>query len=103
MRLTRAGQSTAEYAVLFALIVGAAIAVQQFVRVRLQGAVKGAADTYVSTIQGTGGTSTGITVTPWSPDRNVTGSSKSDENMTSATQGSVTSTSGGQTTQRVGP
>lgn len=42
----RAGQSTAEYAVLFGIVIGAAIAMQQFVKTRLQGAVKVQADAY---------------------------------------------------------
>ena len=39
-------QSTAEYAVLFAIVIGAAIAMQQYVGGRLKGAVKDRADQY---------------------------------------------------------
>ena len=98
MTWARRGQSTAEYAVLFAVIVGAAIAVQQYIRFRIQGAVKGATDNYVTAVQSS---NSGITVTPWNPDRNVTGSSESDQTMTTATQGATESLSKGTTTQAV--
>ena len=100
MRLMRGrnGQSTAEYAVLFALIIGSAIAVQQYVKFRLQGAVKGATDAYTTTIESQ---NSGLTVTPWSPTREVTGSNKSDSQMENASKGVVNSVGGGQTTQAV--
>ena len=46
MRKTRRGQSTAEYAVLFAIVIGAAIAMQQYVGSRLRGAISKQADAY---------------------------------------------------------
>lgn len=48
------GQSTAEYAVLFAIVIGAAIAMQQYVKGRLQSAVKVQADAYETAAKITG-------------------------------------------------
>ena len=41
---SKKGQGMAEYAVLLAIVIGAAIAAQQFIKGRLQGADAGAAD-----------------------------------------------------------
>ena len=51
---SRKGQSTAEYAVLFAIVIGAAIGIQQYVKTRLQGAVQGASDGYMNAVNGGG-------------------------------------------------
>ena len=54
MRLIRArnGQSTAEYAILFAIVIGAAIAMQQYVKTRLQGAMQKHANDYFTESEG---------------------------------------------------
>ena len=53
-RLIRArrGQSTAEYAVLFGIVIGAAIAMQQYVKTRLQGAIQKQAAAYQTAAEG---------------------------------------------------
>lgn len=88
MRRTRSGrgQSTAEYAVLFAIVIGAAIAMQQYVKGRLQGAIANQADGYLASV-GTG-------LVPFDDPNRVTNSnSASDLLMTNATAGTVNLTS----------
>ena len=81
---TRQGQSMAEYAILFAIVIGAAIAMQQYVKSRLQGAVHGATDGYTAAAS-----SGGFSAAPFEPIRTTnTGSSQTDGlTMTSATTG----------------
>ena len=47
---TKKGQSMAEYAILFAIVIGAAIAMQQYVKSRLQGGIRAGADGYITAI-----------------------------------------------------
>jgi len=47
--LSKRGQSTGEYAILFAIVLGAVFAVQNFVRHNIAGTLKDSADTYIST------------------------------------------------------
>lgn len=54
IKLGRRGQSTAEYAILFGLVVGALVAMQVYIRRGLQGRVKDAVD-----FTGSGGTVAG--------------------------------------------
>jgi hypothetical protein len=89
MRLIRRGQSTAEYAVLFAIVIGAAIAMQQYVKQRLQGATKKFADEYVTAAQNPA---------KFEPTRETTSSSKSILTMTTAKAGTASIKSGSDTT-----
>lgn len=73
------GQSTAEYAVLFAIVIGAAIAMQQFVKARLQGAIEKRATEYANSADS--GT--------FEPAREVSSQSAVDLTMESATEGDV--------------
>ena len=95
------GQSTAEYAILFAIVIGAAIAMQQYVSARLRGAVRGYANQYTEAA-GTGEAIDGLTdpdVSPFGgdPSRQTTSTSAADTVMTTATQGTVLSRSGSRT------
>ena len=89
MRFLRAkhGQSMAEYAILFAIVIGAAIAMQQYVKSRLQGAVHGAANAYTAAV--TGGN---INALAFEPARTVNTSSNQSDflSMTSASAGNRT-------------
>ena len=93
MRLIRSrkGQSTAEYAVLFAIVIGAAIGIQQYVKTRLQGAVSTAADAYVNAVN-TGN----LTWNRFEPNRLSTSQQGTDTVMNGSKSGTVTSLSGGQ-------
>ena len=86
------GQSLAEYAVLFAIVIGAAIAMQQYVKARLQGAIAGTADGYMNQAAGLGGFG------PIEPDRTTTSTSDTNLAMGSATTGTVDIDSKSQTT-----
>ncbi len=95
------GQSTAEYAILFAIVIGAAIAMQQYVSSRLRGAVRGYADQYTQAA-GTGAPVANLPpadVTPFGgdPGRTTNSGSASDTEMTTATSGTVLQSSGSQT------
>ena len=81
MRRKRAGQSTAEYAVLFAIVIGAAIAMQQYVKSRLQGAMAFRANNYLTISGGA----------VFEPNRTVNTSSNASSGMTmqSAHQGTI--------------
>lgn len=87
------GQSTAEYAVLFAIVIGAAIAMQAYVKSRLQGAMAGTSDTYANAAQGLGGYFT------YEPNRTTASQSASNMTMASAKAGTVTIDSNSQSTQ----
>ena len=91
MRLIRArkGQSMAEYAVLFAIVIGAAVAMQQYVKGRLQGSVKAYADKYVTDAKGGG-----VSIASYDPNRYTKSSSGTDLEFNNAKKGQVTSTSG---------
>ena len=89
MRLirTRRGQGTAEYAILFAIVIGAAIAMQQYVKARLQGAVQFQANAY-QTANGSG---------LFEPDRNSNSTASSGAAMTNVKAGTISSNSNGTT------
>ena len=70
-----------EYAILFAIVLGAAIAMQQFVKARLQGAIKRGADDYMNTV--------GSNVAAYEPDRKTDSQSTSNLTMQSAKTGKV--------------
>ena len=80
---SRRGQGMAEYAILFAIVLGAAIAMQYFVRTRLQGAIAGTAGEYETQAGALGGLAT------YEPDRKSTSSSQSSMNFTTAKAGTV--------------
>jgi len=86
-------QSTAEYAVLFAIVIGAAIGVQQLVKGRLQSAVKLQADAYTTAAK--------ITATDTGEDVNRKTHSKSGVNldMKTSREGAVKIDSSSVTTQ----
>lgn len=92
---TQRGQSMAEYAILFAIVIGAAIAMQAYVKKRLQGGIQGAADNYLTAF----GATAGFAVAPFEPIRTVdTTSANTDNlNMTSSSTGTRTLTSTGLT------
>lgn len=101
MRLiTRRGQSTAEYAVLIAVAVGAIVAMQIYVKRGIQGKVKGAMDHFTS--QGTAETGTIAQYEPYtaSSDYNVVQGRSAVETM--AVGGSVARTGISETTTRTG-
>ncbi len=53
MKLLRnRGQSTGEYAILFAIVLGAVIAMQNYVRNRIAGGIQSRANTYMTTVGG---------------------------------------------------
>lgn len=95
MRLIRSrkGQSTAEYAVLFAIVISAAIGIQQYVKTRLQGAATTAADAYVAAVNHKDG---GLTWKRFEPNRLSTSQQGSDVVMNGSKSGVVTSQAGGQ-------
>ena len=80
---SRRGQSMGEYAILFAIVLGAAIAMQQYVKARLQGATAGTADGYMAAAGGLGGYGT------FEPDRVSDSKSETTLAMTSAKTGAV--------------
>ena len=81
---TRRGQGTAEYAILFAIVIGAAIAMQQYVKSRLQGAVHVQADAYQAASGGD---------TFDDPGRKSDSTSQSSMNMTDVKSGEISSNS----------
>lgn len=87
--LNRRAQSTGEYAILFAIVLGAVIAMQNYVRNRIAGTLQGAADTYQNT---TGGGT--VTMT-----RSSDSLSASQADMTSASSGVFRSDSDSQQIQ----
>ncbi len=92
MRMLRSarGQSTAEYAVLFAIVIGAAVAMQQYVKTRLQASVKKYTDEY-ATAAALGN------ATKFDPTRLTKSASATDQIFTTARDGIVESTSGSET------
>ena len=86
--LTRQGQSTGEYAILFAIVLGGVVAMQSFVRSRISGAIQGEAVAY-ETVLGHGTTS--IT-------RSAVSSSDSTADMIAADVGVFETGSVGETT-----
>lgn len=92
MRLMRAskGQTMAEYAVLFAIVIGAAIAMQQYVKSRLQGGIHTHADAYIAAAGGA----------EFEPERTTDSAvdSTSGLSMSSATSGTVSLTSNSNST-----
>ncbi len=47
---TKHGQSMAEYAILFAMVIGAAVAMQQYIKSRLQAGTRAGADGYITAL-----------------------------------------------------
>ncbi len=76
----------AEYAILFAIVIGAAIAMQQYIKSRLQGTMRGASDNYVDAISATAGFATSG---PFEPTRTVDSTSTQNDslNMTGSATG----------------
>ena len=74
---TTKGQSMAEYAILFAIVIGAAIAMQQYVKSRLQGTMRGASDNYINAIALTAN----FAANPFEPDRTVNTSSNQRDDL----------------------
>jgi uncharacterized membrane protein YadS len=83
MLRSRKGQSTAEYAVLFAIVIGAAIAMQQYVKSRLQGGIAGTANNYMNASIALGGFGT------FEPQRTVGSSNTIDLAMDTARAGTI--------------
>ncbi len=62
--LKRHGQSTGEYAILFAIVLGAVFAMQNFIRNRIAGGLGSAADQYIANVNtATGGKGLKQTIT----------------------------------------
>ena len=80
------GQSMAEYAILFAIVIGAAIAMQQYIKSRLQGTMQGASDNYLTAISATAGFTAAA---PFEPNRTIDSASNQGDRltMTSASTG----------------
>ena len=87
---SRRGQSMGEYAILFAIVLGAAIAMQQYVKARLQGAIQFRTDEYERSAGGSG--------TFEDPNRVSDSESKTALDMGSATAGTVAIDSSSETT-----
>jgi hypothetical protein len=83
MLRSRKGQSTAEYAVLFAIVIGAAIAMQSYVKSRLQGGIAGTANNYMNASIALGGFGT------FEPQRTVNSANTIDLAMQSSRAGTV--------------
>ncbi len=82
---SRSGQGIAEYAVLLAIVIGAAIAVQQYLKSLMQGFDKGAMDKYSNQAQLLGGYGGG-----WEPTNRTSDSfSKTNLAMTNAKAGTA--------------
>jgi hypothetical protein len=75
----------AEYAVLFAVVIGAAVAVQQYIKRRLQGTVQDYTDRYQADAASAG---------LFDPTRRSLSSSGTDQTFTSARAGTVLGTGG---------
>ena len=78
----------AEYAVLFAVVIGAAVAMQQYIKRRLQGSIADYADRYQEEAD---------TDIVFDPTRRVSSSSGTDQVFQSANAGTVIGTSGSRT------
>ena len=96
---TQQGQSMAEYAILFAIVIGAAIAMQQYVKSRLQGTMQGASDNYITAV----GATAGFAVAPFEPNRttNTTSNQTDSLAMTGASAGTRTLNTASDTTSVV--
>jgi len=82
-RLNRRAQSTGEYAVLFAIVLGAVIAVQSYVRNRISTGLEFAANSYLTTV------ANGATVA--NINRSSSSTSTARSTMTTAGTGNLTS------------
>ena len=82
---SRRGQGMAEYAILFAIVLGAAIAMRQFLKSRFQGTVAALGDTYSDQAN----ILTGKAVAGFDPNRNTTSNASTEMNMTTAKAGIV--------------
>ena len=81
--LSRRGQSIGEHAILFAIVLGAVVAMQNYVRNRIASRIQQEADNWVA----------GTTIT-----QSSTGTSTSGMTMSSAGAGTITASSGGTST-----
>jgi len=90
---SRRGQSMGEYAILFAIVLGAAIAMQQYVKSRLQGAVAFRAQDYSNSAG-----MAGAGFNTFEPDRETDSVSDTGLAMTSVNAGNVTIDSQSDTT-----
>jgi hypothetical protein len=97
--LTKKGQSMAEYAILFAIVIGAAIAMQQYIKSRLQGTMQGASDNYINAVSATAG----FAAVPFEPNRTINTTSGQTDSvaMSSATVGTRTLSSTSDSTSTV--
>jgi len=86
-RSRKALSNVTEYVILVAVVAGAAIAMQQYVKGRLQGAVKTGTDDFEFTAKGIPG-NVAYTVT-FEPTRTTASQAATGLNMTSATTGTV--------------
>lgn len=85
LRSRKGLSNVTEYVILVAVVAGAAIAMQQYVKTRLQGATKSGSDEYETQM---GYAFTAYTVT-FEPARTTISNATTGLNMTSATVGSV--------------
>ncbi len=92
---SRRGQSTAEYAVLFAIVIGAAIAMQSFISGRLKGAMNAYTEDY-SNAAGNG-TNRSVTVRFVDSTRSTNSNSRTNLTMRSARNGLIGLTSSSNT------
>jgi len=84
-RLCKRGQSTGEYAILFAIVLGAVIAVQNYVRNRIAGGLKHYSDDYLNVV------GNGTSINTANLNRSSSSTSSSRATMTSASSGNITS------------
>lgn len=90
------GQNTAEYAIVIALIIGAAIAMQTYVKRGLQGRTKDATDYMANQTNTIGATQQ---YEPYYMQSDVTTTASNAQNKNTATGGAVSSTGQAQTQQ----
>lgn len=83
--MTRRGQSIGEYAVLIGLVIGAVLAMQNYIRARISGGIQNRADAYLTAV---GGKALGLT-------RTEASESTADLKMTTATAGTSGASSKG--------
>jgi hypothetical protein len=78
-KLSRKGQNIAEYAVLFAIVIGAAFAMQNYIKQRLQGAMAYHSNGFLAA---TTANDVGNSSLPFEPNRDTTSFSDSSSGMT---------------------
>jgi len=82
--LTRRGQSTGEYAILFAIVLGAIVAMQNYVRNRIAGSVRAGADNYMTQVS-----ASLPGAAAFAPNRTSDSSSDSSAKMATAESGTI--------------